>query len=530
MPESSPVPGTARGARATGMLEFRDYLHMVRRYWVMVLVLTCLGVGAGVAATVLITPRYEATTELYVSVLGEQQGTEDLVRGSDFARKSVASYVRVATSDSVLDPVIAELGLAETGRELADDVEARAPKDTSMVAITVTKDDPMLAARIADAIGASLTRVVETQLEGANPDVGQAAVGPVRLTTVQPASPPQYPVAPRPVVNLAAGLLGGLLLGIGMAVLRAMLDTRLHTADDIAEITDTPVVGEIAFDKHAKRSPLIVHTPGLNPRAESFKALRTNLRFLATGSSGPETGRCIVFTSGSPAEGKSTTSANLAISLAEAGASVVLIDGDLRRPRIAEHMGIEGGVGLTDVLIGQREPWEVIQRWGSHGLHVLPSGAVPPNPSELLEAPEMGELIEELAKQFQFVLIDAPPVLLTTDASVISKYTDSVVYLVAAGSTRKRALDDGLRVLATGGARVWGIVLSMVPQKNTRAYGYGDYSARPPHDQHGSSSGARSSWAQRRSAVKKGSSDSSSLVEQRTPELPVPVAELRQRM
>lgn len=189
MPESSPVPGTARGARATGMLEFRDYLHMVRRYWVMVLVLTCLGVGAGVAATVLITPRYEATTELYVSVLGEQQGTEDLVRGSDFARKSVASYVRVATSDSVLDPVIAELGLAETGRELADDVEARAPKDTSMVAITVTKDDPMLAARIADAIGASLTRVVETQLEGANPDVGQAAVGPVRLTTVQPASP-----------------------------------------------------------------------------------------------------------------------------------------------------------------------------------------------------------------------------------------------------------------------------------------------------------------------------------------------------
>lgn len=283
MPESSPVPGTARGARATGMLEFRDYLHMVRRYWVMVLVLTCLGVGAGVAATVLITPRYEATTELYVSVLGEQQGTEDLVRGSDFARKSVASYVRVATSDSVLDPVIAELGLAETGRELADDVEARAPKDTSMVAITVTKDDPMLAARIADAIGASLTRVVETQLEGANPDVGQAAVGPVRLTTVQPASPPQYPVAPRPVVNLAAGLLGGLLLGIGMAVLRAMLDTRLHTADDIAEITDTPVVGEIAFDKHAKRSPLIVHTPGLNPRAESFKALRPTCVFSRRG-------------------------------------------------------------------------------------------------------------------------------------------------------------------------------------------------------------------------------------------------------
>lgn len=470
------VPGTARGIPVTGMLEFRDYLRMVQRHWVMVVLIVCAGLAAAIAATLLMTPRYQAATEIYVSVLGERQATQELVQGSDFARKSVVSYVRVATSDSVLVPVIEELGLTETGRELAQDVEARAPKDTSMVTIVVTRDDPLMAARLADAIGASLTRVIERQLEGPEAN-GTSAAGRVRLTTVQPAIPPAGPISPRPAVNLALGLFGGLLVGVGIAVVRATLDTRLRSAEDVAEMTDVPVVGEIAFDKGAKSSPLIVRAHGLDPRAESFKALRTNLRFLARASDS-EGGRSLVFSSGSPGEGKSTTTANLAIALAEAGARVVLVDGDLRHPQIANYMGIDGAIGLSDVLIGQQDVREVVQRWGSHQLYVLASGALPPNPSELLESAGMRHLMTELVAGFDFVLIDAPPVLVATDASVIGSYTDGVVYLVAAGRTDRRTLDDGLRTLAAGGARVWGIVLSMVPLKHAQANS-GVYATQP---------------------------------------------------
>ncbi|PRI11020.1 polysaccharide biosynthesis tyrosine autokinase [Leucobacter massiliensis] len=453
-------------------MELRDYVHILRKYWVLIVACTLLGIIVGAGASLLMTPEYEARTELYVSVRNESQTSGDLVAGSNFARQSVQSYVSIVTTESVLRPVVEELQLDDSVTDLAKRVSAEAPLNTSLVNITVSDDDPERAAEIANAIGASFTQLVQDGLEIMGAEDGAS---PVKLTTVQPALVPASPVSPRLALNLALGALVGLALGVAIAVLRTVLDTRVHSLHDLEQLTDAPLLGGIAFDPNAKSRPLVVHSDPKSPRAESFRTLRTNLQFLSVNEDSEQRGRSFVVSSASPGEGKSTTMANLAIALAESGATVALIDGDLRLPRVAEYMGLEGGVGLTDVLIGRAKITEVLQRWGSKRLFVLPAGKVPPNPSELLGSAAMVELMRQLHEHFDFVLIDAPPILLVTDAAVLSKLTNGTILVAASGSTRKQDLAMAVRSLAAAGGTLRGIVVTMLPTRGPNSYGYGGY-------------------------------------------------------
>lgn len=453
-------------------MELRDYVRILHKNWVLIVAVTLIGIIGGAGASILMTSKYEASTQLYVSVRGESQNTGELVQGSNFARQSVQSYVNIVGTESVLGPVIEELGLEDTSAALSERVGANTPLNTSLVNITVTDDDPVEAAEIANAIGASFTHIVQDQLEATD---SEEAPSPVKLTTVQPATVPEAPVSPRTNLNIALGALVGLALGIGIAVLRTVLDTRIHSLHDIEQVTNAPMLGGITYDPEAKQRPLIVHADPRNPRAESFRSLRTNLQFLAVNDDSERRGRSYVISSAGPSEGKSTTTANLAIALAEAGSRVALLDGDLRLPKVAEYMGLEGGAGLTDVLIGRAEVADVLQRWGTGQLYVLPSGKVPPNPSELLGSKAMGELMSTLHEHFDFVLIDAPPLLLVTDAAVISKRTNGTVLVAASGSTRKQGLEAAIRTLEAAGGDLRGIIVTMLPTKGPDSYGYGAY-------------------------------------------------------
>jgi len=254
-------------------------------------------------------------------------------------------------------------------------------------------------------------------------------------------------------------------------VLRTVLDTRIHSLHDIATVTEAPVLGGIAFDPDAKARPLIVHADPRNPRAESFRSLRTNVQFLNVegGSS-----RYVVTSSG-PGEGKSTTTANLAISLAETGARVALIDGDLRLPKVADYMGIEGAVGLTDVLIGRVELVDAMQKWGRGNLFVLPAGRIPPNPAELLGSTAMDRVLAALSEHFDYVLIDSPPLLLVTDAAVLTKKATGALLVTASGATKRPELQGAVSSLDRAGADLLGIVVTMLPTKGPDSYGYGTY-------------------------------------------------------
>jgi capsular exopolysaccharide synthesis family protein len=192
--------------------------------------------------------------------------------------------------------------------------------------------------------------------------------------------------------------------------------------------------------------------------------------------------KTIVVTSCLPGEGKSTTAINLAITLADAGSRVALVDADLRRPSIAEYMGLEGEVGLTTVLIGRADLKDAIQSWGKGSLHVLPSGQVPPNPSELLGSRSMANLLEELSSQYDIVLIDTPPLLPVTDAAILAKTTGGALVVASADTLHRQQLTDGLGALEDVGARVLGVVLNRLERKQTDAYSYYDYTAEPANE------------------------------------------------
>lgn len=456
-------------------MELRDYLRILHKNWALILILTILGGSAGALMSFLTTPLYQSTTQLYVSVRNEGAGgSGELVQGTSFARQVVASYVDIVNTDLVLGPVIDELGLDRTPGQLATQMASSAPVNTALINITVTDPDPELAANIANAAAASFTTAVSEYLEKPEGDAPSL----VQLRTVQTAQVPVRPASPNIPLNIVLGTLVGLAAGIGVAALRTVLDTRIHSSHDIENVTDAPLLGGIALDPDAKKRPLIVHADPRNPRAESFRTLRTNLQFLNI-EGGP---RSFVVSSAGPGEGKSTTTANLAISLAETGAKVALIDGDLRLPKLAEYLSIEGAVGLTDVLIGRAELADVLQRWGKNQLFVLPAGRIPPNPSELLGSRAMDVLLKTLAEHVDFILIDAPPLLLVTDAAVVSKKTSGTILIAASGSTKKQELAGAVRTLETVGARLLGVIVTKLPTRGPDSYSYGTYSYGYGHD------------------------------------------------
>ncbi|MER7796450.1 polysaccharide biosynthesis tyrosine autokinase [Microbacterium sp. NPDC096154] len=443
-------------------MELSDYIRILRKNWIVIAVIALVGIGAAAVYSLTRTPLYEATSEIFVSsqagsTIGEQQ------QGNMYTQQRVTSYVQLATTPKVLDPVIADLGLTATASELAEDVAVSSPLETTIVQITVTDATPTSAADIANAIAATLTEAIDEveTLPGTD-------ASPVKVTPITTAVPAEAPVSPNVPLNLALGALVGLALGVGFAVLRTVLDTRIRSSRDVAALTERPIIGGIPLDPKAKERPLILHADPLNPRSEAFRALRTNLQFLDI-----EGGKSFVMTSSVPSEGKSTTAVNLAIALADAGKRVVLIDADLRKPKVADYLGIEGGVGLTDVLIGRAELTDVLQKWGRRSLYILPAGKIPPNPSELLGSLQMAQLLEDFSRDADIVILDAPPLLPVTDAAVLAKRTGGAIVAVAAGATHRNQLATALDALETVDARVAGLVLTMVPTRGPDAYDYG---------------------------------------------------------
>ena len=455
-------------------MELRDYLRILHRNWILVLSLTILGGASAFGWSLLQTPSYETSTELYVSVRSDSSGVSELVQGTSFARQAVVSFVDVVDSAVVLDRVIDDLNLDTTAQQLARSIDASSPTNSVIITVRVSNTNAEQAAAIANSVGSNFADVVVNRLE--KPDGDAASL--VRVETIAPALVPTSPSSPHTPLNIAIGIVVGLALGLGIAVLRSVLDTRIHSLHDIEAATEAPVLGGIALDPDAKKRPLIVHADPRNPRAESFRSLRTNLQFIDVDGES----RSFVVSSAGPGEGKSTTTANLAIALAETGARVVLVDGDLRLPRVADYMGIEGGVGLTDVLIGRAELVDVLQQWGTGKLFVLPSGRTPPNPSELLGSQAMQRTLEALAGAFDYVLVDAPPLLLVTDAAVVSRFTSGVLMVAASGTTKKPQLTAAVEKLDAIGSRLFGVIVTMLPSKGPDSYGYGAYSYSAPDE------------------------------------------------
>ncbi len=447
-------------------MRIRDYVAIVRKRWALIAATGLVGLLAAAALTFTAAPTYTATASVYFS-LPYGTSANDLYQGSNYTQNQILSFAELATTPEVLQPVIDKLGLDVSPKALAGSVVVSATPDTVIARITASSTSAKQAADVANAVAAQLGVAVRAlSPKDAN---GKSTVD---VATVGAAPVPQSPSAPKKKRNLAAGLMGGLLLGAALAVVVELADTRLRRAADVTAITKAPLLGDIATDKKFARNQLVVRDFPLSPIAESFRRLRTNLEFLGV----DEHPLAVVITSSLANEGKSTTTANLAIVCAEVGDRVLLVDADLRQPSIAEYMGLEGAVGLTTVLTGRATFEEVVQKWTADDgktLDVLSAGDVPPNPSELLASQSMASFIAKVRSLYDVVLFDSAPLLPVTDAAILAARVSGAVVVANVNKVHRAQFSDGLRSIEQVGAKVLGVVLKGTSAKpSTSYYGY----------------------------------------------------------
>ncbi len=306
---------------------------------------------------------YTSTVQFYVTSLGGDSAAA-AYQGSLASQQRVQSYAELVESQEIARQVVDEVGATVTPEVLASRTEAAGAAETVLLNVSVTDPNPDHAQRLADGFGAVLPDVV-AQLE--TPESGGPAQA--KLTVVQPPGLPEAPVSPNTEQNLVLGLVMGLLVGVGVSLLANAFDRRVKTRGQVESITAASVVGSIPFRTKEDRARGSEHEvdfkKGHSPTAEAFRRLRTNLQFL--GVDNPP--RTFVMTSSVSDEGKSETAVNLCLALAEAGNSVLLVEADMRRPRVVNYMAMPDSVGLTNVLTGQTTfkgpSGSGVRSWGS---------------------------------------------------------------------------------------------------------------------------------------------------------------------
>jgi capsular exopolysaccharide synthesis family protein len=443
-------------------MNLQDFLKLLRSRWGTIATTTALGIVAAVAYTLMITPLYQASTRLFVSTTVGRSAAE-LYQGNRLSQDRVASYTELLTGETLAQRTVDKMDLDMSAPQLKAMIKATAKTDTVLIDVSVLDASPVRARDIANALSDEfvvMVRELETPSPGASPDA--------RVVVEQKASVPEKPALPKPSRNILGGLAGGLLLGVGLAVLRDRLDNTVKTRETLEEITSVGLVGSIPLDKECRNDPAISFENNNSAIAEAFRKLRTNLQFLAVDN--PP--RQIVVTSSVPSEGKSTSAINIALALAEAEYKVALIDGDLRRPSLDKYMGLVGAVGFSTVLSGGAALDDVLQETKFPNLTVMTAGTSPPNPSELLSSLSAKKVLEELRQRFDYVIIDSPPILAVTDGAILAAKSDGALIMARYGQTKREQLAHAVGTLEDVGATLLGTVFTITPVRGHSSYQY----------------------------------------------------------
>jgi receptor protein-tyrosine kinase len=447
---------------------------MARRRWLTIVAMLLLGVFGAAAYSLTTTPTYHSKARVFVS--SDASNSAEQYYAGFFNSQMVKSYADLATSRQLMSRVTKRLELDVSAAQLAEKINATVVQDTVIIELEALDPSPKVAQQLAQAEAEELAGYL-TEVESTDKNKKS-----VKATVIDPANLVDDPVRPRTLLNVVIFGVLGLLLGVALAVARELLDNSVSSAEDVERITGKPVLSSVGFDPDVPRHPLISDGSSLSPRVEAFRLLRTNLQFLDLDNAP----RSIVITSALPTEGKTSTAANLAIALAQTGRRVLLIDGDLRRPRSAEMLGLERSVGFTTVLVGRADLVDAIQRHTESGIYFLASGPIPPNPTEVLQSQASRSLLERAAGLFDHVIIDAPPLLPVSDAAVMARDVDGAILVVRHGKTSKDQLRQAVTRLQHVDARVLGVTVNMTPRRGSRTHGYGygyeyEYSYEPAH-------------------------------------------------
>ncbi len=507
-------------------MELRTYLGILwRRKWVIIITLV-VTVTLTLIGTLMATPKYVASTTLRVMTVSS--GSFLSVRyDTQYTDRLMNTYAKIAISGSILQELMQKLQIDHLPK-----IEVEIIAHTELVKITVEDPDPTLASGAANALaqilidqsrkllytvgGRTAQQILSEQLAQAGneldearreydwlatqfPEDSERVIGAKRSITlkentyamileqyeqarireamlanpvsvVEPAVVPRSPAKPRKKLNLALGFMVGLVGGVGLAFLFENLDTTLYVTEQIEEITELPVLAKVPV---AKRHRQIALFSSSSLQGEAFRRLRTNIFTIGHDMSL----NTLLVTSAEAGEGKSTVVANLAFAIAQSGRNVIAVDGDLRRPTLHKAFDLFNEVGLSSVLRQEASFDEAVQDSKIPGIQVLTSGPLPLNPAELLGSPQMVALLEQLAQQFDMVLLDTPALLAVTDAAVLAPMVDGVVLVVGRAQVRQERAWAARQQLAGVKANSIGVVVNRAEQNSS--YYYSPSKVRP---------------------------------------------------
>lgn len=435
-------------------VETMNYLRAVRRSWYLVLIGLVFGAAAGWVAYHQASPSYRASIQLSVGY-GEGQLADELSSRALAAERAQA-FMQIASTAPVVAAATKEAGLDNVGAS----VSAGGSASDSLFTITVTAHDRSAVARIANAY----PKILIPQLT--------EIVGPldsqVRLNTVQAAGTPGAPYSPVLTHNVGLGTIGGLLLGLLAALLIEVLDRAIRSPEEVAEIAGVPMLGTVPGDSGKDELPTVGQPR--SARAEAYRQVRTAWFALNPPA------QVIAITSATQGEGKTTLATNLATAVSRSGHSVVVVDADLRRPRVASVFGIETDTpGLAAVLLGEAEIDDVIRGTGEAMPSVIGAGHLPADPSELLGYPAFDKLITDLRSRFDYVIVDTPPTLPVTDALVVAPRMDATILVVGVGKATSQRIRRSIGALQRVNAVIAGVVPNGANGASAMDYKYGYY-------------------------------------------------------
>lgn len=427
-----------------------------RRALIGVLLLVGLALAAGLAA--LKTPVYKATSQVNISA----PGAGNDISGQAAAIAKVPTLIQIVRSQRYLQSIIDQRSLKTTWQDLKANVAITNPAGTSLMDIEVSDSSAARATTEADLIAGGL----DDHLADIKQDT-------IRSTVTAKADKPGSPASPKLALWLAIGGVLGLAVGTSLAIGQAARDTSVREDDDLAELFGLPLLGKVPLDPKGESQPLPVSVPGTGARAEALRQLRTTLQFLSLGDD-VEAPRSILVTSAVGGEGKTTTACNVAIALAHAGLSTILVGADLRRTDLSRYMGVSEEVGLTSVLGGWNRLDEALHAWGGQDdrLWVLGAGPTPPNPSELLASEQMQVLLRDLESRADIVIIDGAPLLPVADSAALAAIVSGTLLVIASDRTAREQVVRALSTLRQLDAQVFGGVLNRTVGKAKEGSGY----------------------------------------------------------
>jgi succinoglycan biosynthesis transport protein ExoP len=411
--------------------------------------LACGATGALVATTV--TPReYSASSLVFLHV--QSSGVVgDLLGGSNFLRQQIDSYAAIVPTPLVLNDVVGDLRLTESARQLRPSIETNVPLNSTNLEIVVTRNSPEEAALIAN----SVTKNFESAMSELAAGGDQATQAQVGVTVLREAVPPANPSSPNLVANLAIGILISVTAWVGILIWAKIFKSHVRSREELAALSGAPVLGALPrSDGSAENSP-VEQMRLTGSEAEAYRSFRTNLRFLQS-EDGPV---AIAISSARPKEGKSTVAINLAMLIADTGLKVVLVDANLRARTSSWARGLHRSPGFTEVLAGSFDLESAIRASSAPGLSLLPSGAMAPNPTQLLASPGMRRLIQSLKSSFDVVIVDAPAFVVGPDAVLLGNLVDNLI-LVSTPQTRVADLEYVVESLERVEAKISGVVLN----------------------------------------------------------------------